>query len=146
VITEVKNGAQVLALILSRDFNEPGVRFFTPNHFSQQLAYMRHPAGTIIAPHVHNLAPRTVQYTMEVLFLKRGKLRVDFYDETQKYLESRVVQAGDVLLLATGGHGFEALEEVEMLEVKQGPFAGDQDKTRFAGVSKARITIKENAR
>ena len=37
-----------------------------------------------------------------------------------------------MLLLASGGHGFECLEETEMFEIKQGPYAGDADKTRFA--------------
>jgi hypothetical protein len=65
------------------------------------------------------------------LFLRKGKLRVDFFDECQNYLESRILESGDVILLATGGHGFEVLEEVEMFEVKQGPYAGESDKTRF---------------
>jgi hypothetical protein len=78
-----------------------------------------------------------------VLLIKRGRLRVDFYDDDQHYLESRILEAGDVILLATGGHGFEVLEEVEMIEVKQGPYAGDQDKTRFIGVAAERILIKE---
>jgi mannose-6-phosphate isomerase-like protein (cupin superfamily) len=132
MITEIRHGDQLLAIILPREFDRPGVHFFTPDEFSQQLAYMHHPAGKTIAPHVHNPVPRTVQYTLEVLFVKRGKVRVDFYDNGQTYLESRIVQAGDVILLATGGHGFEALEELEMIEVKQGPYAGERDKTRFA--------------
>ena len=56
---------------------------------------------------------------------------MDFYDDDQHYLESRELVAGDVILLVTGGHGFEVLEELEMIEVKQGPFVGDHDKTRF---------------
>jgi hypothetical protein len=68
------------------------------------------------------------------LLLKRGKLRVDFYDQHQSYIDSRILYAGDIILLATGGHGFEVLEEIEMIEVKQGPFAGDRDKQRFAGI------------
>lgn len=143
MIETLKSGDQLLAVIISRDFHEPGIHFFTPNDLSQQLAYMRHPAGKVIEPHVHNPVSRTVQYTQEVLFIKRGKLRVDFYDELKVYLESRVLQGGDVILLATGGHGFEVLEEIEMIEVKQGPYAGDQDKTRFAGVSAASVVIKE---
>jgi hypothetical protein len=113
-------------------YAEPGIHFFTPDEFSQQLAYMRHPAGKVIDPHVHNPVSRTVQYTLEVLFLKKGKLRVDFYDDAQVYLHSAVLEAGDVILLASGGHGFEVLEEIEMFEVKQGPYAGDGDKTRFS--------------
>lgn len=141
MIETLKNGEQLLAVIVSRKFDTPGIHFFTPNDLSQQLAYMRHPSGKIIEPHVHNPVNREVQYTQEVLFIKRGRLRVDFYDNSQEYLESRILEAGDVILLATGGHGFEVLEEVEMVEVKQGPYAGDQDKTRFTGVSADQITI-----
>ena len=142
MIETLKSGDQLLAVIISRDFHEPGIHFFTPNDLSQQLAYMRHPAGKVIDPHVHNPVSRTVQYTQEVLFIKRGKLRVDFYDDSQVYLESRVLEGGDVILLATGGHGFEILEEIEMIEVKQGPYAGDQDKTRFAGVPAASVLVR----
>lgn len=142
MIETLKSGDDLLAVIVSRDFHEPGIHFFTPNDLSQQLAFMRHPAGKVIDPHVHNPVARSVQFTQEVLFIKKGRLRVDFYDNSQSYLESRVLHAGDVILLATGGHGFEVLEEVEMIEVKQGPYAGDQDKTRFEGVSAERIEIR----
>jgi mannose-6-phosphate isomerase-like protein (cupin superfamily) len=137
----IKVGSQLFAIIVSRDFNKSGIHFFTPNDLSQQLAYMRHPAGKVIDPHIHNPVHRNVQYTQEVLFIKRGRLRVDFYDNDQQYLESRILQAGDVILLATGGHGFEVLEEIEMIEVKQGPYAGDDDKTRFDGISAREVTI-----
>ncbi len=126
----IHNG-RIIAIIVRRDFAEPGVHFFTPDDFSQQLAYMRHPTGKVIEPHEHNPVPREVNFTQEVLFIKRGKLRVDFFDEGRKFLESRILEAGDVILLASGGHGFEVLEELEMIEVKQGPYTGDLDKTRF---------------
>jgi hypothetical protein len=142
MIETMKAGDQLLAVIVSRDFDKPGIHFFTPDDLSQQLAYMRHPAGKIIDPHIHNPVSRNVQYTQEVLFIKRGRLRVDFYDNDQRYIESRILQGGDVILLATGGHGFEVLEEIEMIEVKQGPYAGDNDKTRFDGVSAEQVTIK----
>jgi len=145
MISEIRHQGQMLALIVSHQFSEPGIHFFTPNDFSQQLAYMRHPAGKLIAPHVHNPVARSVDYTLEVLFIKRGKLRVDFYDSGQTYLESKVIEAGDVILLATGGHGFEVLEELEMIEVKQGPYAGDQDKTRFAGITAGQVRVNPSS-
>ena len=141
MIETMKVGDQLLAVIVSRDFDKPGIHFFTPDDLSQQLAYMHHPAGKIIDPHIHNQVSRNVQYTQEVLFIKRGRLRVDFYDNDQRYIESRILQGGDVILLATGGHGFEVLEELEMIEVKQGPYQGDNDKTRFDGVSAEKVTI-----
>jgi len=124
---------RLLALIVSNRYDKPGISFFTGGDLSQQLGYMRHPAGTIIKAHVHNPVRREVHYTQETLFIKRGTLRVDFYNQRQTYLQSRVLGAGDVMLLIEGGHGFEVLEELEMFEVKQGPYAGDQDKTLFSG-------------
>jgi hypothetical protein len=141
MVTEIRHGGEIIAIILSRDFAKPGIHFFTPDNFSQQLAYMRHPAGKIIPPHVHNPVPRQVQFTLEVLFLKRGKLRVDFFDDQQNYLESRILVGGDVILLSKGGHGFEVLEEIEMYEVKQGPYAGEADKTRFIGKVPAQLNF-----
>jgi hypothetical protein len=131
MIEEIRDNGELLAIIIRNEFDKPGISFVTPNDLSQQLAYMHHPQGKIIEPHVHNPVTREIRYTQEVLVIKRGKLRVDFYTGARKYLHSRVLHAGDVILLATGGHGFEVLEEVQMLEIKQGPYAGEMDKTRF---------------
>ena len=131
MIQQIKHKKHLLALMVSNKFNAPGIHFFTENDLSQQLAFMKHPAGKSIQPHVHNPVLREVHYTQEVLFIKKGRLRVDFYTEEQKYLESRVLEAGDVILLIQGGHGFEVLEDLEMFEVKQGPYTGEGDKTRF---------------
>jgi hypothetical protein len=144
MIERLENKGELLAIIIKYNFSESGIHFFTPDEFSQQLAYMNHPSGRIIPPHVHNPVQREVFYTQEVLFLKRGKLRVDFYDDERNYLESRILEAGDVILLASGGHGFEALEEIEMIEVKQGPYAGEADKTRFTGITAADTVVKQN--
>ena len=127
----ISDNTQQLAIIVYNNFNKAGIHFFTKNELSQQLAYMNHPKGKIIDPHVHNPVERVVSYTQEVLFIKEGKLKVDFYTNDQIYLQSRELSKGDVILLMTGGHGFEVLEDLKMFEVKQGPYAGDQDKTRF---------------
>ena len=102
---------------------------------------MHHPTGKVIDAHVHNLVHRNVVLTQEVLFIKKGILRVDFYDEYKDYLESRNLYAGDVILLISGGHGFYVLDEVEMIEVKQGPYTGEQDKKRFEGVGETQIRM-----
>jgi hypothetical protein len=141
MIETIAHAGTTLAILLRREYRRDGIEFFTPNTFSQQLAYMNRPQGYVIAPHVHNPVKREVQYTKEVLIIKSGKVRVDFYDDSQNYLESRILSQGDVVLLAFGGHGFEMLEASEIIEVKQGPYAGEADKTRFTGIdgSAARI-------
>ncbi|WP_445778779.1 hypothetical protein [Shewanella sp.] len=143
MIEQITHQGRTLAMLLRTTYQAEGIQFFTPNDFSQQLAYMNRPEGYVIAPHVHNAVPREVQFTKEVLFIKSGKVRVDFYDDDQNYLESRILHQGDVILLAFGGHGFEMLEASEIIEVKQGPYAGEADKTRFAPVSRDMLDIKE---
>ncbi|HPB74175.1 MAG TPA: hypothetical protein PLY96_02845 [Chromatiaceae bacterium] len=142
MIEHITHADRTLAVLLNANYRQEGIQFFTPNDFSQQLGYMNRPQGYVIPPHVHNPVAREVHYTKEVLFIKSGRVRVDFYDDDQNYLESRILVRGDVLLLAYGGHGFEMLEPTEMIEVKQGPYAGDQDKTRFIGITAAQARIK----
>lgn len=144
MIERVERDGVLFSIVVRREFREPGVHFFTPSSLSQQLAYMRHPAGTTIPPHVHNPVRREVHFTQEVLLIRSGVLRVDFYDGGRQYLESTLLRSGDMILLVEGGHGFESLEEVEMIEVKQGPFVGDGDKTRFDGVSATEIRLSSS--
>lgn len=146
MIERICHAGEELALILRRDFKAEGITFLTASDDSQQLGYMNRPAGYVIPPHVHNPVTREVRYTKEVLFVRSGRVRVDFYTERQRYIESTVVEAGDVILLAYGGHGFEMLEPTEMIEVKQGPYVGEQDKTRFAGVPPATIRLRQGGR
>lgn len=133
---------KLLAVIIRSSYEETGIKFFTPDDFSQQLAYMNRPEGYVIPPHVHNLVPREVTLTQEVLFIRKGRVRVDFYDDGKNYLESTIVSTGDVILLAAGGHGFEMLEPTEMIEVKQGPYCGEMDKVRFDPITSREAKIK----
>jgi len=142
MIESIQHDGEQLALIIRHSFHKDGIEFFTPGTYSQQIGYMNRPAGYVIPPHVHNPVVREVEYTKEVLFIKSGRLRVDFYSEEQAYLESTILQTGDVILLAFGGHGFEMLEPTEIIEVKQGPYAGDQDKTRFDPVDASALKMR----
>lgn len=141
-VEEVKKKNRLLAMIIRNEYQCEGVDFITPSEYSQQVAYMHHQTGKDIDAHVHNMVHRNVVLTQEVLFIKKGILRVDFYDEYEDYLESRNLYAGDIILLVSGGHGFHVVEEVEMIEVKQGPYSRDQDKKRFQGVDESQIIYK----
>ena len=127
----VEIGNELLAIIVRKNFNKPGVNFFTPSNLPMQLAFMNHSAGTIVSPHIHNTALRNIHSTAETLFIRKGRLKVNFYDDSRNLVCSKYLESGDVILLYGGGHGFEMLEDTEMYEVKQGPYLGDQDKVKF---------------
>jgi mannose-6-phosphate isomerase-like protein (cupin superfamily) len=131
MLEEIYDGEVLLALILRSNFSREGIHFFTPKEFSQQLGYMKRQKGYVIQPHIHNHINRDVSLTQEVLFIKSGKVRMEIFDLTKNPIREIILEAGDVVLLASGGHGFEMLEESEVIEVKTGPHLGDEDKTRF---------------
>jgi hypothetical protein len=126
------DGERRLALIIRGAQTEERVQFFSDPADSLQVGAFALPQGHEIMPHVHQKFTRTLDHTAEVLILQAGRLRVDFYSIDRTYLQSRELVANDVIVLFDGGHGFVVLEDVRMLEVKQGPYGGDRDKTRFA--------------
>ena len=141
-IEHIFEDEKLLAIILRTSFQKEGIDFFTPSDFSQQLGYMKRCKGYKIQPHIHNKIERTIEYTQEVLFIKNGLVRVDFYKTDKTYFKSKILHAGDVILLSFGGHGFEMMKDSEIIEVKQGPFAGNIDKSRFQFVSQNKLIIE----
>lgn len=122
-----------IALIIRSRFKvrENSIKFITPNSFSQQIGFIDRPKGYKIPPHIHNPVPREVTYTNEVLFIRKGKVKVDFYDQNKNFLETKTLHKDDIILLIEGGHGFTILEDADICEVKQGPYVGESDKIRF---------------
>ena len=142
MIERIENNNKLLSIIIRANYQSQGIEFFTPDSFSQQLGYMNREKNYVIPPHKHNKVARNVDFTQEVLLIRKGKVRVDYYDDNKKYLESRILCQGDVVLLAYGGHGFEMIEDSEMIEIKQGPYAGKEDKIRFEAVDKKILNVK----
>jgi len=133
MIERISNQGSIIAVIIRRDHRGPGIEFVTPNDALLQLGHMIRPVGYRVVPHVHNPVERHTVGTQEVLFLKAGRIRIDFYSFAQAYLESRELEAGDIILLAGAGHGVEVLEEATIVEIKNGPYVEGADKGRFEG-------------
>jgi hypothetical protein len=123
---------EALCYIIRASYQSDKTEFFTPSTYSQQLGVIKYPKEGKIKPHYHNLVAREVLYTQEVLVVRRGKVKVNLYDKEKNFVASEILLIGDTILLASGGHGFEMLDDTELLEIKQGPYNGVQkDKTTF---------------
>lgn len=128
------NGVELGSIVRST-YHSSGIGFFSEENDGLQLGYMNRPDNYVIAPHTHNKIKREVYYTEEILFIRSGMVRVDFYDDYQQYIESHIVRSGDIVILKAGGHGFKVLERADIFEVKQGPYLGSKDKVRFEPIS-----------
>lgn len=145
MIEKIIHKNKLFALIVSGNYrNKKGITFFTPDSASQQFGYMKHKKGHIIKPHKHLKRTTKIFTTTEVILLLKGILRVDFYNQKKKYLFSKILKKKSIILLVHGGHGFKVIKDVEMIEVKQGPFNISKDKVKFNEIDEKKIKIKKN--
>ena len=143
MIEKINYKKKLFALIVRKKFRKKkGVNFFTSKEAIQQFGYMKHKRNHLIMPHQHNKRLTKISITTEVIILFKGILRVDFYNNQKKYLFSKKIYAGDLFMLVNGGHGFKVLKDVEMIEVKQGPYILSSDKVKFNKIDERKIKIK----
>ena len=135
---------KLLALIVRGKYrNKKGITFFTPNESTQQFGYMKHNKKHIVRPHLHKKRLTKIYHTTEVILLMKGILRVDLYSQFKKYLFSKILKEKDIIMLVHGGHGFKVLKNVEILEIKQGPYNLIKDKIKFENIDENKIKIKK---
>jgi cupin fold WbuC family metalloprotein len=142
MIKLIKYKKKILGLIIDHKQNKKKVNFYTPNSFTQQVGYISHNKGTYIKPHTHTKFLRKIYKTSEVLYVKKGKIRVDFYLSKSKYLFSKIINKDKIIVLNEGSHGFKIIEKCILIEIKQGPFNSKIDKQRFNSVNENQIKIR----
>ena len=143
MIENIIHKKKLYALIVRKKFRKKkGVNFFTSKEATQQFGYMKHKKNHLIMPHQHNKRLTKILITTEVIILLKGILRVDFYNKKTEYLFSKKIYDGDLIMLTNGGHGFKVLTDVEMIEVKQGPYSLSSDKIKFNKIDEKKIKIK----
>ena len=130
-LEEIKKSEVLLGIIIKAEYEESGISFLTSADNILQVGYMSYSEKKVIQPHIHNKYKRNIEGTQEVIYVKEGKVRVSFYDENKEFVCMRELYTGDCVVLIGGGHGFEILEPTKMIEIKNGPYAYDQDKIRF---------------
>lgn len=130
-VERIEANGLLLAIVIRSDVRPDGVRFYTSDDASLQVGLLGHRSGVVAQPHIHHPMRRVIAHTMEVLHMRAGRMEVYVYD-LQRHLVSTVdLVAGDTILLMAGGHGLKVTEDALILEVKQGPYLGVDDKEKF---------------
>jgi len=122
---------KILALIIRGEANPNTTAFFTSPEVNMQVGFVVYPAGGEITRHIHRPLDRHIVGTSEVLVVRRGRCRIDIYDEKRRPVATRELRTGDVVVMFAGGHGFHMLEDTTFVEIKQGPYTGLDEKERF---------------
>ena len=144
MIEKITYKNKLFALIVRGKYrNKKGISFFTEKKDIQQFGYMNHKKNHIIKPHIHKKQTRKLLHTSEVILILKGILRVDFYDTKKNYIFSKQIKEKDIIMLVHGAHGFKVIKDVQMIEIKQGPYITKLDKIKFDGTNESKIKIKK---
>ncbi len=131
MIEKIKCENEDIAIIIKKGYKPESVEFLTPENYNQQLGIMKCIKGKIIQSHIHKSVKREVIGTSESIFVCSGKVEVNLFNNNKEKVATRILTEGDIIFLINGGHGFKMLEDSVLLEVKQGPYLGEDDKERF---------------
>lgn len=130
-IERIAHNEQVLCILIRANLLPDRTTFITPPDYKQQVGFVVYPAGGEIARHKHRALERHLTGTSEVLVVKKGHCFLDIYNDAGDLIATRELQTGDVMLMVGGGHGFRMLKDTVLLEIKQGPYTGLDEKERF---------------
>ena len=127
----VEASGRPLAYIVRASFEPEATEFPTPPELNLQVGLVVYPAGGEVPRHVHTPIERSIVGTAEVIVVRRGRCALDVYDDDRSLVATCELTTGDVMLMVGGGHGFRMHEPTTLLEVKQGPYVGGDEKARF---------------
>lgn len=130
-VEHITDNDHVLCIIIRASFVPDKTTFLTPSEYKQQVGYVVYPAGGEVARHTHRPLERHLVGTSEVLIVRQGRCLVDIYNDARELVTTRELGPGDIMLMVGGGHGFRMTEDTVLLEVKQGPYTGIDEKERF---------------
>lgn len=130
-VEAIGRDGKVFAYVMRDTPGEKKTTFLTPDEAIQQVGFVVHPAGAEVKRHYHLPLERSIVGTPEVLVVRQGRCEMDVYDDRQELVCTRELEAGDIMVMVGGGHGFRMVEDTVLLEVKQGPYYGPDEKAYF---------------
>jgi hypothetical protein len=122
----VKHKNKIIAIIVRKNIKVKGVKFFTPDDYPFQIGFHNRPKNTFLKPHLHPAHNFFIKSSQEVLYILKGKIKVDLYSNDKKFIKYKILNGGDSILFVGGGHAVKFLKKSKIFEIKQGPYPGDK--------------------
>lgn len=122
---------ELIACILPHNYKPNKTVFITSDYLNQQLGFIVYPENGVIKRHKHRPIKRKISGTQEILLVRSGQVEVYLFSELKEFVAKRVLSKGDVIMLIKGGHGFRMLKDTVLMEIKQGPYLGVEEKEYF---------------
>lgn len=108
--------------------------FFSPPGSSFQFGLLAHKSGFVEQPHYHKPVTRVIRDLQQMIVVQRGVVAVDLFGDNGVKLREVILKPGDAIVLIQGVHSIRAIEDMQCVSVKQGPFLGPANDKELIGV------------
>ncbi|MEM3063016.1 MAG: hypothetical protein QW303_05690 [Nitrososphaerota archaeon] len=129
----IKQKNDIIAIIYRNSDWIRGLNFITPKDLYIQVSSWWYEKGKLLANHLHKEYSRETNRTHELVYIKKGKMKIFLFDNSKNKIGEVILEEGDLAVLVNGGHGYEILEDDTLIiEAKNGPFISvETDKEKF---------------
>lgn len=114
-------------ILVGKDEDTEKTKFFSPPNCSLQFGIVANTKDYIEPPHTHKKISRTITNLEQMIYVIKGKVAVDFFNDKKEIVETVILEKGDSILLLDGGHSIRVLEDLKCISIKQGPFLGAEN-------------------
>ncbi|HYG89634.1 MAG TPA: hypothetical protein VD978_25640 [Azospirillum sp.] len=132
LVETITDNGRILAYVVRAGTRAERTTFVTGPDAPFQLGFIVYPKGGEVARHFHKPVERHLTSTSEAILVRSGACEVDFFDDARALIRTVALQAGDLVMTLAGGHGYRMTDDCVLLEIKQGPYPGLDEKERFA--------------
>jgi hypothetical protein len=133
----ISTSDSLLAIIDNIENMKPDLYFYTDPIEPIQVATFQYQTGKELRAHRHISRPgQNPIRTQEIMIIFSGLVLINIYDEEDKFIESHYLHPGEFFLQFQGGCGYQVIKDTRMMEIKTGPFYGDD-------IDRVRISIGE---
>jgi hypothetical protein len=132
IVETITDQGRILAYVVRAATKPERTTFVTPPDAPFQLGFIVYPKGGEVARHFHKPVERHLTSTSEAILVRAGACEVDFFDDAHALIATVPLGVGDLVMTLAGGHGYRMTDDCVLMEIKQGPYPGLDEKERFA--------------
>ena len=144
MIKLIKDNNTLLAKIIRASYKAQDTEFFTKDTDEIQLGMITYEKNHKTGAHYHNHLNKKTTKVDEILIVKKGSARVDFYNTKGEYIKSSEIFKDDILIIHNGGHNILFYEDTKVMAIKSGVYDKDNDKTRMIGTNNLELSIEND--
>lgn len=125
MLEKVTVDRKLCALIIRNTVDVKSSTFFSPRDLNLQIAIFKRKKNFVELPHYHKQIARKINRVEQFLFITKGQMVVDFFNQKKLFVKSKRLGKGDGILIISGTHSVRITRSCKAISIKQGPFLGD---------------------